>query len=324
MTKPIFISGMPRSGTKLLRDILNNHSKVSIPDSETHFIPEFIRTFGLEYDFSNDNNVQAALHRFHTTKFCLAQQKPRIEKMNFRNTNSPLTWAIFFESILRYYGVKDEVNTRFGDKTPGYILHLTLLKEIWPDIKMVHIIRDPRDYSASVRQAWGMSLRRAAHRWSTTMEAAIRYRQQYPDNYLEIHYEDLLNDTDNAIEKICLFIGCDFEKDLSVLNHATENLGAVRGHIGLVTTNKNRYKENLTRKEIQAVEGICCATGKSMGYFNDPALKELKLGSGRLLLLKLYDGANALQFHCKEKGLIKGLRYFLKLHQEGAFKGKAK
>jgi hypothetical protein len=61
-----------------------------------------------------------------------------------------------------------------------------------------------------------------------------------------------------------------------------------------------------------------------MAYFNDPALNELKLGSGRLLLLKLYDGANALQFHCKEKGLIKGLRYFLKLHQEGAFKGKAK
>jgi hypothetical protein len=78
------------------------------------------------------------------------------------------------------------------------------------------------------------------------------------------------------------------------------------------------------RKEIQAVEGICCATGKAMGYFNDPALKELELGSGRLLLLKLYDGANAVQFHCKEKGLIKGLRYFLKLHQEGAFKGTAK
>ena len=80
MTKPIFISGMPPSGTKLLRDILNNHSKVSIPDSETHFIPAFIRTFGLEYDFSKDNNAQAALHRFHTTKLCLAQQKPRIGK----------------------------------------------------------------------------------------------------------------------------------------------------------------------------------------------------------------------------------------------------
>ena len=61
-----------------------------------------------------------------------------------------------------------------------------------------------------------------------------------------------------------------------------------------------------------------------MGYFNDPALIELKLSSARLLLLKLYDGANAVQFHCKEKGLIKGLRYFLKLHQEGAFKGTAK
>ena len=48
-----------------------------------------IEEFG-EYDFSKDNNFQTVLHRFHSTKFCLAQQKPRIEKMNFRNTNSPL------------------------------------------------------------------------------------------------------------------------------------------------------------------------------------------------------------------------------------------
>ena len=61
-----------------------------------------------------------------------------------------------------------------------------------------------------------------------------------------------------------------------------------------------------------------------MDYLNDPALKELKLGSGQLLFLKLYDGANALRFHCKEKGIIKGLRYFLKLYREGAFRGKAK
>ena len=324
MTKPIFISGMPRSGTKLLRDILNNHSKISIPDSETQFIPDFIRTFGMEYDFNEINHLRAALNRFHSTKFFLVQKKPRIEEINFEGTETALNWAIFLEIILRYYGVKDEASTRFGDKTPGYILHLDMLTKIWPDIKMVHIIRDPRDYSASVRQAWGMSLKRAAHRWSFTMDAAIKYRQQYPDNYLEIHYEDLLKNSDNVIEKICLFVGCDFEKDLSILEHATENLGAAKGHIGLITTNRNRYKENLTQKEIRTIERICCTTGHAMGYFNDPALTELKLGSGRLLLLKIYDGANALRFHCKEKGLVKGSRYFLKLHREGAFKGKAK
>ncbi len=324
MTKPIFISGMPRSGTKLLRDILNNHSKISIPDSETQFIPEFIRTYGLEYDFSEAENFQALLHRFHSTKFFLVQKKPRIEEVHFQNVASELSWAIFFECILRYYGVKDEASARFGDKTPGYILHLDMLKKIWPDIKMVHIIRDPRDYSASVRQAWGMSVRRAAHRWSTAMDVALEYRQKYPDNYLEIHYEDLLNDPDNIIEKICFFIGCDFEKDLSILNHATENLGSAKGHIGLIATNRNKYKENLTRSEIESIESICCATGSAMGYFNDSTIKAKKLGSGRLLLLKLYDGANALRFHCKEKGIIKGLRYFLKLHKEGAFKGKAK
>ena len=68
------------------------------------------------------------------------------------------------------------------------------------------------------------------------MDAAIKYRQPYPDNYLEIHYEGLFKALDNAIEKICLLVGCDFEihlsiLHLSILNHATENIGAARGHI---------------------------------------------------------------------------------------------
>lgn len=90
MTKPIFISGMPRSGTKLLRDILNNHSKISIPDSETHFIPEFIRAFGMEYNLNDVNNLRAALNRFYSTKFFLVQEKPRIEEINFKDMGSEL------------------------------------------------------------------------------------------------------------------------------------------------------------------------------------------------------------------------------------------
>lgn len=43
----LFIIGMPRSGTKLLRTILNNHSKIYIPDIEIVLIPRFIAKYGL-------------------------------------------------------------------------------------------------------------------------------------------------------------------------------------------------------------------------------------------------------------------------------------
>lgn len=322
MTAPIFISGMPRSGTKLLRDIVNNHSRISIPDSETHFIPEFIRTFGMDYPFSDDQQLQKVLDRFYLTKFYLRQSRPDIQREHVYAINQNVTWASILEAILRYYGVKQDSSVRFGDKTPGYILHLPLLQSIWADIKMVHIVRDPRDCSASVRHAWGMSLRRAAHRWAVTMKAAVAYRKSYPDNYLEVRYEALLSDPDTVIKQICDFVGCEYEAGLSELKHATENLGSVKGHVGLVQTNKNRYLENLSSREIRAIESICCVPATALGYFDDKSIKPKDLSGFQLLLLKLYDGVNAVWFHVREKGLIKGVSYFLKLHREGAFKGK--
>lgn len=44
-TGPLFIVGMPSSGTKkLLRDLLNRHSWIAIPDNESHFIPLLMET----------------------------------------------------------------------------------------------------------------------------------------------------------------------------------------------------------------------------------------------------------------------------------------
>jgi len=45
-TGPLFILGMPRSGTKLLRDLLNRNPKIGVPTSETDFIPYLIKPFG--------------------------------------------------------------------------------------------------------------------------------------------------------------------------------------------------------------------------------------------------------------------------------------
>ena len=57
-TGPIFIVGMPRSGTKLLREILNNHSLIAIPDNESHFIPYLYDRLDKYGDLKNLNNFK--------------------------------------------------------------------------------------------------------------------------------------------------------------------------------------------------------------------------------------------------------------------------
>jgi len=52
---PLFIIGMPRSGTKLLRDLMNQNPKIGIPAAETHFIPFMIKKFGDPPNFYEDS-----------------------------------------------------------------------------------------------------------------------------------------------------------------------------------------------------------------------------------------------------------------------------
>ena len=54
----------------------------------------------------------------------------------------------------------------WGDKTPGYLSHIPLLKRLYPQAKFIHIIRDVRDYCLSIHKAWNKNILRAAQRWS--------------------------------------------------------------------------------------------------------------------------------------------------------------
>ena len=58
---PLFVVGMPRSGTKLLRGLLNEHSRIGIPLNETEFLPHWLRSWTERGDLSEP----AAFERFY-------------------------------------------------------------------------------------------------------------------------------------------------------------------------------------------------------------------------------------------------------------------
>jgi hypothetical protein len=102
--------------------------------------------------------------------------------------------------------------SRWGDKTPYYALHLDKLISWWPDAKFIHLVRDGRDVALSLfgrrHDFSAYNIYYAAQYWQHYVDTCRKQGMKLPaGQYLEIRYEDILNDKEAAMQIICDFIG---------------------------------------------------------------------------------------------------------------------
>jgi len=147
---PLFVVGLSRSGTTLLRNLLNSHPGISLLQAETHFIPLLINRFGLRPDFSDARTQEALVRTLAGTLFF--QHMTRREgylwhENDFRAVLHRATeWEPVIREIYRQFQPDGkDPDCIWGDKTPIYLGHLPLLKTLFPRSRFIHIIRDPRD-----------------------------------------------------------------------------------------------------------------------------------------------------------------------------------
>ena len=101
---PLFIAGMPRSGTKLLRDLLNQHSEISIPEVETHFIPLFIKKFSKQLIFNEENKKQLVDDLLNTSFYWNMKNKGYSISEEFNNKlKKVINWEQFIFLILELF-----------------------------------------------------------------------------------------------------------------------------------------------------------------------------------------------------------------------------
>jgi hypothetical protein len=112
--------------------------------------------------------------------------------------------------------------SRWGDKTPRYVLHMDLIQRLLPEARFVHLIRDGRDVGLSVldeRLVAGKnrgSLEHVAERWVEKIRYARRQAAELR-YYVEIRYEDLVLDTECTLRRICDFV--DLRWDMGMLEY---------------------------------------------------------------------------------------------------------
>ena len=179
-----FIVGSARSGTTLVRLLMNAHPMVVVPP-ESRFIVEF---------WTGEDTVEVkpfldrlAIHpRFRVWDLPISDvaAEVRVERMPY---------ALLIEKVYEAYA-RPRGKPIWGDKTPRYIEHLGLLRRLFPDARFIHVIRDGRNVALSYADVpFGpKSVAAAAELWSRRVSSGLSARKTIPkESYLEVRYEDL-------------------------------------------------------------------------------------------------------------------------------------
>ncbi|HEY4589467.1 MAG TPA: sulfotransferase [Thermoanaerobaculia bacterium] len=208
-----FIVGAPRSGTTMLRLMLDAHPELAIPP-ETGFlqiVPE-LRGWG---DALRERFFQAVTtfpaNAPAWEDFQIPAEEFRARLAGIRPFHAADGVRLFYRMYAARFG-----KPRWGDKTPLYSRHLLDIRKLLPEARFIHLVRDGRDVAVSLRERWfspGRDIAVQAAFWRDHVAAARDQGRACP-HFLEVRFEDLVRDPETMLGRICDFAGLELRPEM--------------------------------------------------------------------------------------------------------------
>jgi hypothetical protein len=231
-----FVVGLGRSGTTLLRMMLDAHPRLTIPP-ETHFVSPLISasgTFRFDADRAADLIIEGRHRRWADFGLDPDELRERLHAIPEFNTSDAL--RVFYGMYAEKQG-----KPRWGDKTPAYVRKMMKIQLTLPEARFIHLIRDGRDAGLShnariVKRGVRDPLPAAdlANRWVIRINRAREVAPRL-NGYLELRYEDLVTDPEPALRRACELIELDYDPAmLDYHRHAEERLQEMAGELPAV------------------------------------------------------------------------------------------
>jgi len=273
---PVQMIGTQRSGSNLLRLMLNQLDEVSAPHPP-HILERFIPLLPAYGDLSIPDNFQELVN-----DICkLIEYNPVPWDGLVLNTSevlqrckAPLLTEIFrvlYEmkaesDHAKIWVCKSLVNIRFADQLEA--------NGIKP--KYIHLFRDGRDVALSFKKAivGEKHIYHIATQWEEEQEASLTLAAKIGlERVLKVRYEDLLAAPENELRKICEFMGTEYNPVAmdyyhSEESHKTAHSGVMWENVEkpVIADNFNKYKKELSTEDIQLFELIAGETLLKLGY----------------------------------------------------------
>lgn len=271
---PIFIVGCPRSGTKLIRDLLRSHPNITFPQ-ESQFIPRLYRLYG---DPENDKEalrIAAAILSLHWIRTFDLNVVPA----SFAGYRS---YGEIVSAIFKAWAAK-EGKPRWGDKTPQYVTDIPALVEIFPSCKIIHIYRDGRDVALSYMKIWFGSgnVYTAAGAWKRMVtKGRSDGAAAGPERYMDLRYETLLDRPRETMTDVCDFIGERFDEAVLTPSFIESGLNLVKpGGYGTKTEilrkNHGKWRRDMSTVDREVFESVAGDLLDELGYETEGLIRPI-------------------------------------------------
>jgi sulfotransferase family protein len=268
VTPPVIVLGVGRSGTTLLRVMLDRSSELAIP-YESFFVPQLAHRHGRRPRLDEFLDDLGRLRTLYDWGITPDDVKPRLHE------GMPTSEAIaaIFETYAERHG-----KPRWGDKTPLYMQQLPLLERLFPDAIWIHLVRDGRDAGLSFLElpegfagkTWAQprTVPQFAARWRTEILAARRLGRRAGGRYLELRYEDLVAEPERELRGVCEHASVPWEAGM--LDHTrvsdTANMPEHRNLAQPPTPGLRDWRNQMSREDALAFEQVAGDVLRGSGY----------------------------------------------------------
>ncbi|MGH2649413.1 MAG: sulfotransferase family protein [Ginsengibacter sp.] len=261
------IVGYERSGTTMLRNILNNSSQLNVHLIEPHYILEMYKIFGLKV-----KDIPGAINFLYNHKK-YAQPgtdthkaaKERLDLASLQSLYHALNEIPLGEFFLKFYyrlysgNLKDKLLL----KHPDFALHLNTLQKIFPGVKVINMVRDPRAAISSSVARWpSKSFTYRCHQWNKSISLPKNWAAKNPAHYREVIYENLLSGFKETLGIICQYMEVQVEDQMVNFHYrqgqwSVNNEPKEKEFKGVDKTKISAWKKSLSERQVTLIEKGC-------------------------------------------------------------------
>lgn len=240
-----FIVGNSRSGTTMMLRILNNHPKVFVLN-ELHFFEQLWSSSDKEKILTKEDATLLISKLFYIQKEGytgeMEEKKYWSEAQIFISNlgNTPFIPHVLYAEFMQLITLQ-EAKEIPCEKTPQNVFYIEEILELFPNAKIINMVRDPRAILLSQKRKW-MRREMGAHfitkkevlrlrinyhpytlskLWNAAIVAAEKFRSH--PQVMTVRFEDILNEPSQTVKEICEHLEIDFSEDILEIPQASSS-----------------------------------------------------------------------------------------------------